>query len=199
MEWNEWNAAPSSQKLRGKLKWNPIKRISLFAFDGWNGRVGLALLWGVKGCCCSRAPQRERPAQPNNPSTIHISLWFLFSYFYKSNFLSWPPQFMNLWMNEGVRRGSPSGVWAGGQVSCLLGWLWAAAAARQQAKRETSWPHQPLLFFHQFNPQSIQPTNPTKDNFLSLCCWLVLIDWVEWWVGWLLFSFHLHCLLHKEK
>jgi hypothetical protein len=62
-------AQPKRPKARGKLKWNPIKRISLFAFDGWNGRVGLALLWGVKGCCCSRAPQRERPAQPNNPST----------------------------------------------------------------------------------------------------------------------------------
>jgi len=60
--------APSSQKLRGKLKWNPIKRISLFAFDGWNGRVGLALLWGLRAAAAASAPQRERPAQPNNPS-----------------------------------------------------------------------------------------------------------------------------------
>ena len=78
---NERNGAqPKLPKQRGKLKWNPIKRISLFAFDGWNGRVGLALLGWVSGCRCSQWLRPiKRPAQPNNPSRQLFSLFFLSS------------------------------------------------------------------------------------------------------------------------
>ena len=90
---NERNGAqPKLPKQRGKLKWNPIKRISLFAFDGWNGRVGLALLGWVSGCRCSQWLRPiKRPAQPNNPSLIlsHSLLFFLHEMKSKSINLSW--------------------------------------------------------------------------------------------------------------
>ena len=63
--------APRGPTPRGKLKWNPTKEMEM-KFLLWmelKGGWGWFLSLGVKGCCCSRAPQRKETStnKPNHP------------------------------------------------------------------------------------------------------------------------------------
>jgi hypothetical protein len=54
-------------------------------------------------------------------------------------FLSWPPQFMNLWMNEGVRRGKQKGNEMKGKTTfCLsLSGMSLIKGASQKPQKKT--------------------------------------------------------------
>ena len=77
---------------------------------------------------------------PFHSAKINQLNLILFQYF-----LSWPPQFMNLWMNEGVRRGSLRRLSCASHSSSLVAlawlislWVKGCCGSHCSAKRETS-------------------------------------------------------------
>ena len=106
--------------------------------EGWLGFFAFLFLW-VKGCCCSRAPQKKRQAsQEAKAACLFISL---------SRFC---------WRNETkAKRKKRSG-----ELSWWIGGLRAAASRRQPANEEDEPPHQTNSIFLPLNQShSTQQTN----------------------------------------